>query len=341
MADQFAPEACHALLMRNAPRVLEFNESRPFASWREQVRAKLRELVGDNPPRVPVNVRRQFERQHEEFFEIRFLFTAEENVDVPCHLLIPRGATTPPPVVICLQGHSPGMHISLGRPNNEKEVATVREGDRDFALQAVRQGFAALAMEQRCFGERADQRPPEIHPRKQTCMHASMVSLLLGRTMIGERVWDVSRAIDALAEFPQLDLSRIACMGNSGGGTITYFAACLDERIRAAMPSCYVCTFRDSIGSIDHCPDNYLPGVLKWFEMGDLAGLIAPRPLVVVAGKDDPIFPIAAVEETFGRIERIYQGAGEPDRCRLVVGAGGHRFYAQQAWPVFRGLTGW
>jgi hypothetical protein len=75
--------------------------------------------------------------------------------------------------------------------------------------------------------------------------------------------------------------------------------------------------------------------------MGDLAGLIAPRPLVVVAGRDDDIFPIGAVEETFETIGRIYRAAGVPDRCRLVVGEGGHRFYADQAWPVFRELSGW
>jgi hypothetical protein len=130
-------------------------------------------------------------------------------------------------------------------------------------------------------------------------------------------------------------------MGNSGGGTITYFAACLDERIGIAMPSCYVCTFRDSIGMIDHCECNYLPGILQFFEMGDLACLIAPRPLVIVAGREDPIFPFDGVEETFDTIQRIYAAAGAPDRCKMVVGPEGHRFYAGLAWPSFRELAGW
>ena len=102
------------------------------------------------------------------------------------------------------------------------------------------------------------------------------------------------------------------------------------------MPSCSVCTFRDSIGKILHCQDNYIPGILKYFEMGDLACLIAPRPLVVVAGREDKIFPISGVEKTFDVIRQIYSAAGAPDNCALVVGEGGHRFYAQQAWPVFR-----
>lgn len=336
----FAPEACHAPLLENAPRVLAFNEGRDFEPWRAEVAAKLRELLGPEPERVPLNIQCEPDEEHDDFIERRFVFTSEANADVPCHLILPKTGAGPFPAVICLQGHTTGMHRSLGRSKYESDQSAPG-GDRDFALQVVRQGYAALVMEQRCFGERSDQRPKELRGVGHTCHHASMAALLLGRTMIGERCWDVSRAIDALGEFSEIDTSRIGCMGNSGGGTITYFAACLDSRISIAMPSCYVCTFKDSIGSIDHCTDNYIPGVLKYFEMGDLAGLIAPRPLVVVAGRQDNIFPIAAVEETFATIQRIYAAAGAPENCRLVIGEEGHRFYAAQAWPVFCELSGW
>ena len=319
---------------------LAFDPQRDFPAWRQAVDAKLRELVGVLPDRVPPNLRQEYERENDLFRETRFVFSAEAYADVPCHLLVPQAGDAPFPVVVCLQGHSTGMHISLGRPRYEGDEESIA-GDRDFALQAVRQGCAALVIEQRCFGEREQDRLPHVVHADSRCHHAAMTALLLGRTMIGERVWDVSRAIDVLGEFPEIDAGRIGCMGNSGGGTITYFAACLDERIGIAMPSCYVCTFRDSIGTIDHCGDNYIPGILQYFEMGDLAGLIAPRPLVVVAGRDDGIFPIGAVEETFETIRRIYRAAGAPDRCRLVIGEGGHRFYADLAWPVFRELSGW
>jgi len=47
------------------------------------------------------------------------------------------------------------------------------------------------------------------------------------------------------------------------------------------------------------------------------------------------------VEETFETIRQIYRAAGAADRCRLVVGPEGHRFYADLAWPVFCKLSGW
>ncbi|HQD40961.1 MAG TPA: alpha/beta hydrolase family protein, partial [Bacillota bacterium] len=297
----------------------------------------------DAPPITTVWVVRftvqvDWEEDRDFYREIRFLFAAEEGADVPCHLLIPQRGEGPHPVVICLQGHTSGMHISFGSPKYPGDEDSIA-GGRDFALQAVKQGYAALALEQRCFGERRDQRKGAT--KQFSCHHGSLTALLLGRTMVGERVWDVSRAIDALAEFPQVDRERIGCMGNSGGGTITFYAACVDERIKIAMSSCSFCTYRHGRCAVDHCICGYLPGVLKYFEMGDLAGLIAPRAFIVVAGEKDHLSPIAGVREAFAAAEALYKAAGAEDKIKLVIGSGGHRFYPQEAWPVFRQLSGW
>ena len=61
-------------------------------------------------------------------------------------------------------------------------------------------------------------------------------------------------------------------MGNSGGGTATYYAACLDERISLAMPSCAVCSWDQSIAVKRHCACNYVPYIANYFDMGDMGG---------------------------------------------------------------------
>src|SRR5206468_8309980 len=129
---------------------------------------------------------------------------------------------------------------------------------------------------------------------RKACEPAAGGALMVGRTMIGWRVWDIMRTIDYMATRPELDAGRFGCMGISGGGTATLFAAALDERLRVVMVSSYLNTFRDSVGSLAHCIDNYVPGILNWAEMHDIAGLIAPRPLFVESGEHDAIFPITA-----------------------------------------------
>lgn len=68
--------------------------------------------------------------------------------------------------------------------------------------------------------------------------------------------------------------------------------------------------------------------------MADIMGLFAPKPLVLVAGREDPIFPFHGVRRAYRHLKAIYRAAGAPERCHLVVGPEGHRFYADLAWPV-------
>ena len=335
------PEALHRSLYASASRTLSYGQNKDDPAWRSRVLDKLKELTGlPEKPSTPPEVRIEWRKAQKEFDETRFCFESEPGYWVPCHLLVPSGAVRPP-VVICLQGHSSGMHISLGRPKSDIDREHIA-GGRDFGLQAIKEGYAALVLEQRAFGECHGFDPiNEEAVGAGRCHVAAMQAMLIGRTLLGERVLDVQRAIDALEQFPEVDAQRIACMGNSGGGTATYYAACLEPRIQIAMPSCSVCSYEGSIYAMYHCQCNFIPHALKYFAMQDLAVLIAPRKLVVVAGRQDDIFPLAPTLRTFETIEQIYSRAGCPQNCRFVTGDGGHRFYPDEAWPVFRALAQW
>ena len=327
----------HELQLRNIRDIkpsMQYDGTIPFEKWQDKAREKLNLLLGLPFEKIELNVQIEFDRQEEGFREIRFLVESERDYFVPCHLLIPHNFDKPLPVVICLQGHSTGMHISMGRniyPGDD--WFTSGEGDRDFAKQIIGQGYCALSIEQRGFGEcGGTEKGPD-------CYKSSMAALLIGRTTIGERVWDVQRVIDAVETcFPQVDSTKIACMGHSGGGSTTYYAACIDTRIRAAMPSCCLCSYDDSIAKLDHCSCNFIPNIRKYFDMGDIGGLIAPRKLVIVNGKDDDIFPLAGVQKAYDVIQKIYTQIGAKDSCHFIVGNGGHRFYASESWPIFNKL---
>ena len=265
---------------------------------------------------------------------IHFTLQTEEGYFTHCDLLLPLHQTGKLPLCACLQGHSKGAHISLGLPTYPGDEATISGGDRDFCVRAAAEGFAALAIEQRAFGQCGG---TEHGP---ACERPAMTAILLGRTLIGERVWDVMRVLDAIeAHFGDLiTMQGSVLMGNSGGGTATYYTACLEHRFDGYMPSCAVCTYRDSIISIHHCTCNYVPAAARFFDMGDLAVMIAPKKLVVVCGEQDDIFPLEGVRETFRIIEGLYAASGAQGNAALVVGKEGHRFYADDAWPVMKRL---
>lgn len=327
-----SPSVFHQHLLKNTSQELTYDGG-DVKTWQRKLKRKVSQLVGDIPKdRVPLNVESLWKRDHPLGTIEKIVFTAEPYADVTAYVCLPKDVPPPYTFFICVQGHSTGAHNSIGVDRDTNNETIDVPGDRDFGLGCMRRGLAALCIEQRSFGERREL--VQEHTSNHGCHDATMHALMLGRTLIGERVFDVDRGIDCLKTRDDVDMKRIGVMGNSGGGTISLFAAALLPRIAFAMPSCYFCTFADSIMSIYHCADNYVPNLLRYAEMPDVMGLFAPKPVVLVAGKEDPIFPIKGVQKAFRHLKKIYKAAGVPNRCHLVVGNEGHRFYADDAWPV-------
>ena len=307
-----------------------------FPSWQKAAREKLIQLLGlDRFEKVQDEMQIEVTEETGEMTKLRFTFQSEEGYRVPCCLLLPRGIEKPP-VMICLQGHTTGMHISLGIEKFPKDVGTIFVNDRDFCLQAVKQGFAAIALEQRNFGEQGGT------AEGPQCRESSMTALLMGRTTIGERVWDVMRLIDVLENhFSHLvDTDCVCCMGNSGGGTATAYTAALEDRLKLVIPSGAMCTYRDSIVAMRHCVCNYVPRIGEFFDMGDLMAMACPKLFVQVNGDQDPIFPLPGAKEVFEQGRRAYTAQGCEGRCCHIVGEGGHRFFPVPTWSVARRLLG-
>lgn len=327
-----SPTDNHRYLMSRITPELAFDGD-DVKKWQGRLRRELRRLLGDTPrERSDLRPRRLWRREHPLGTIEKIVFSSEPCAEVPAYVCLPKNTSAPYTFFICLQGHSTGMHNSIAVQREDETRPHQVEGDRDFGLGCMQRGIAALCIEQRSFGERREQKQKQI--AAHGCHDATMHALMLGRTLIGERVYDVDRGIDYLAARGDADMKSIGVMGNSGGGTISVFSAALLPRIAFAMPSCYFCTFRDSIMSIYHCMDNYIPGLLKFAEMSDIMGLFAPKPVVIVAGKEDEIFPIQATRRAFRELRRIYAACAAKEHCHLIVGDGGHRFYADDAWPV-------
>ena len=318
---------------------LRYDGKSDFSEWQRLAREKLYELLGmAKMEKCDECFTVTSESECEEYCEYRFTVQSEENYHFPCVLRLPksserRNADGKLPLVICLQGHSRGAHVSIAEVKFEHDNVSINERDSAYAVQAVKEGYAALAMEQRSCGV-CGSRPEDGIP---DCEFSSMIGIMMGRTAIGERVWDVGRAIDAIENhFSDLiDLDDISLMGSSGGGTASYYAACLDERIKCVMPSASICTWEESIFALLHCLCNYVPHIAEYFNMGDIGGMIAPRGLVIVNGAKDDIFRKKGVDESFELVKKLYTAAGVPDNCAHVEGPEGHRFYAALAWPVF------
>ena len=85
-------------------------------------------------------------------------------------------------------------------------------------------------------------------------------------------------------------------------------------------------------GYICHCDCNLVPGMLEFGEMGNVAGLIAPRYLLAVNGKKDALHSFADINRSAEHTRAIYIAAGCPGRFEHRRGSEGHRFYKDLMW---------
>lgn len=307
-----------------------------FLQWQSAFRPVLKEKLGlttiekQLPGYIPKVEKRNVEDKGGYLLE-RWLIWTEPTVPLPFVLLRPKNIRGKVPLVITPHGHGKNTESYAGVFTSEADSIFNTEGERDVAVQAVKQGYLAIAPTARAFGETRTQKDIK-EDKTHSCHIQLMHDLLVGRTPIGDRVWDVSKIIDWAVQNLPVETTKIVVTGNSGGGTTTLFAAACDTRINIAVPASYFNTFTGSIGTLDHCDCNYIPGMLNMAEMSDVAGLIAPRPFCAVNGIKDGIYPIEEARKAFAHLKAIYAAAGVPEKCELYEGAEGHRYYGKGAW---------
>jgi len=253
----------------------------------------------------------------------------EPEMCVPAYLLRPKGLDSPAPGMLALHGHGVGKIVPAG-------LTEGAEDELDYGVQAVRQGYVTLVPDIRGFGELMAAHDIAHEGAVQSCLILAAWANILGYTAMGMRMHDLRCCLDFLEQRSEVDADRLYLTGHSGGGMCTVFLSAIDARVKAAVPSCYVCTWRRSLMDMDHCSCNFVPGILNLIDMPDLLGLIAPRPLLIVAGRNDPLFPLAGVMEAYERAKEMYAAAGAPENLELFIGEGGHRYFAERVWPWLR-----
>ncbi len=332
----FDPVVFSHRLYESAPLRLSFaaQNRRDAETWQKALRPKIAELLGGFPARRgPLQSQTLEIRDFPAYRRERFVFESRPDVWVLGYLLAPKSERAPYSPVICLPGHGRGVDDIVGIDEHGRDRTTKVGYEYDYAIQVVEHGMAAVAIEPMAFGCRRDPLTKKKGLTASACQPAAGAALLFGQTMIGWRVWDVMRTIDWIETRPELNAARVGCMGCSGGGTATLFSAALEPRIKAALVSCYLNTFRDCILSLSHCIDNYVPGILNWAEMYDVAGLIAPRALFVESGEQDTIFPVWASRASFERVKKVYQVFGAPELTDQEVFPGPHSFWGKRGLP--------
>jgi len=228
----------------------------------------------------------------------KLVYQTEPGIIVPAILMIPRNGAARKPAVIYVDG----------RGKNQI-------GDRLNSYAA--QGTAVLAIDARGFGET---KTPGAHGAEYQRFFgdygSSVTALLLGKTMVGMRAADISRAVDILSARPEVDASKIYVTGVGAGAVPALYAAALDPRIQGVALEQGLVSYRSIVESrVSY--DAYqqvVPGALRHFDLPDLAAAIAPRPVWVWQLVDPLGMPVSdtATTQAYGAAKNVKAGVQAP-----------------------------
>ncbi len=319
---------------------LKARTAKELKAWTSAARAKFIELTGfDRMTPTPPNPRQTQAVDCGDFMRELWLIDVEPDVTMPFYLLRPKGLNAPAPAVICCHGHGGGKGSTAGVAEEGDAAPDVSVNNAAMGVQFARKGMLAFCPDARGFGQRreADARKS---PTQSSCTYLQMVGLPMGISVIGMHAFDLVRLVDHLQARDDVRPDRIGCVGFSGGGWQSLALSVVDERPACVVVSGYLHPVAAPLLFNKHnCPCNMVPHLWEYLELGDLAALIAPRPLLVQTGDEDKLSGpegVANVQPQVDIARQAYQVLGCPDRLEFDVFHGGHRWDSTKAIPWVR-----
>ena len=292
------------------------------ADWekrQQEVRDILMETVGPFPERESLNARVTGTVQKDGFRVEKVIYESMPGLYVTAAMFIPDGRERKP-AIIQVSGHGFAAFRSAG---NQRSIYNL-----------VKKGFIVLAIDPLGQGERIqywdEEKGTSVLGTSPVLEHSYFGNQMFysGISPIRYFVWDGIRGVDYLLTRSEVDPERIGIYGCSGGGTQVSFIAALDERIKAAVPGCYITGFRrllESIGPQD-AEQNIYHGIKHGITHADLLQVRAPRPLLISSTTRD-YFSIQGAVETYNEVKGAYRAFGREDYVGHVTDDAGHGFH--------------
>ncbi|WP_172296427.1 dienelactone hydrolase family protein [Pseudoruegeria sp. HB172150] len=232
---------------------------------------------------------------------------------IPGTLIRPARVGPHPAVLYC---HAHGGDYRLGRQELLKGSRFLQSPGYGPPLAAA--GLAVLCIDMPSFGDRRDE-------GEENDLAKGM--FWQGKSLFGAMLADLSTALSYLANRPDVDDARIFTLGLSMGAAHAFWLAALETGIAGCAHLCMLADISELAKTNTHARHGFyltVPGLLQLADMGDVAGLIAPRPQMICHGGQDHLTPAEARDAALAKVKAAYAHCPDPDAltCALDPDAG-------------------
>jgi dienelactone hydrolase len=307
--------------------------------WRILARAKMFELLGYMPEPVPLSpeILEKTKKDGYTRYKVRYSVTPYRKTEA--YLLIPDGLTKPAPAVIALHDHGGFYYYGKEKitetedqPRILKEFINEAYGGRTYADELARHGFVVLCPDAFYFGSQRldidlipdnflsdfpDIKSPDLNKaiesyNRFSSAHENILARYLfgsGTTWPGVLFHGDRVSVDYLLSRPEIDPSRIGCIGLSIGGFRSAHLFGLDPRLSACVDAGWMTSYSMQIDNHlrHHTWMIYVPRQLEFLDLPDVVSLGAPKPLMIINCNKDGLYTLDAMKAASDKIGAIYK----------------------------------
>lgn len=308
----------------------ELTSTEPLEARQSRWRVRFLESMGLHPlpEKTPLNPAITGKIEKELFTVEKIHFQSRPGLYVTGNLYLPKNGNAPFPTILYVCGHATLVREEPGPDGKPLKVAYGSKIPYQHhpALFAA-SGYACLILDTLQLGE-IEGTHHGTYRFNRWWWHDR------GYTPAGVELWNAIRALDYLESRRQVDKSRLAVTGRSGGGATSWWLAAADTRVKAAVPVAGLSDLRGHLlqGEMEpnipgcitgHCDCMYFHNVGQ-LDFAQVISLCAPRAVLLGNSDKDAIFPVGGYRRPPSLARLAYSQAGKPDSLALMETAGGH-----------------
>ena len=226
---------------------------------------------------------------------------------------------------------NPHGHWANGRMADTKEGSIAAR-----CINFAKQGMIAFSYDMVGYNDTQfpDWPASEELYRRHRRFATNEANLLWNISLMGLQTWNSIRALDFLESLSDADKSRLACTGESGGGTQTFMLGAVDNRLAAQAPVVMV-----SHSMQGGCSCENAPGLRVEYSNMEIAAVPAPRPQILVAATGDWTKMMLTVEGP--AVASMYKWFNAEDRLRYVRFDFNHNYNQTSREAVYEWFGKW
>jgi len=279
--------------------------------YRDELRNRYHNILGKFPEKQNLNAKVLKSTPEKGFRIEKIIFESLPKRYVTANLYLPEGKG-PFPASLELCGH--GLN---GKLYSQEAILMALNGIAVLVVDPIGQGERIQLLNET--GNPATRGATTEH----TLLNAGCN--LLGSSLAAWELWDNRCAIDYLETRPDIDKTRLAAYGSSGGGTQTAYLIGMEDRLKVAS----ICSYfsqRERVlelsGPSDGC--QHIPGEgSAHIEISDWVTMFAPKPVLVMSGLYDFVDYWGAVQGSM-ELQKVYTTLGAPDAFKQFTAESGH-----------------